>query len=133
VVTGTRIAEPNVQASKAQKVMPAKPGYERFLAVLKTHVRAGDERAVTKLIAYPLRVNFPDGARSYANARSVERDFSRIFTPKVRQAILSQRADHLFVRDQGAMIGDGEVWFSESCADSNCSLAGPLRIIAVNP
>jgi hypothetical protein len=50
----------------------------------------------------------------------------------VRRAILDQRADQLFVRDQGAMVGNGEVWFSDTCPNAACSPAGPVRIIAVN-
>ena len=64
---------------------------------------------------------------------SVSRDFDRIFTPRVRRAILAQKAGELFVRDQGAMIGDGEVWFDQTCADSSCSSLGPVRIKAINP
>jgi hypothetical protein len=88
---------------------------------------------VIAMIDFPLRVNGPSGPRFYRDARSVERDFDRIFTPKVRRAILAQRADKLFVRDQGAMIGDGEVWFDTTCPKTSCSPAGPVRIRAINP
>jgi hypothetical protein len=85
------------------------------------------------MIAFPLRVNAQDGARFYRDAQSVERDYDRIFTPKVRRAILKQRATKLFLRDQGAMVGDGEVWFDHSCPNPECSPLGPVRIKAVNP
>ena len=73
------------------------------------------------------------GPKTYNDRRSVERDFDLIFTPHVRQAILDQRANQLFTNYQGAMIGAGEVWFDESCANSSCSRRGPVRIRAVNP
>ena len=85
------------------------------------------------LISFPLRVNAASGARTYRDARSVERDFDRIFTPRVKQAIARQRAENLFVRDQGAMIGDGEVWFDFTCPTASCSPPGPVRIHAINP
>jgi hypothetical protein len=100
---------------------------------MQAAVRSNNPRALTKLIGFPLRVNFAGGTRSYPDRRSVERDFSQVFTPQVRQAILSQRSDEIFVRDQGAMIGSGEVWFSQTCSNAACSPAGPVRITAVNP
>ena len=64
-------------------------------------MRSNDHGAVIALIDFPLRVNGPGGSRFYRDTRSVEQDFGRIFTPKVKRAILGQRADRLFVRDQG--------------------------------
>jgi hypothetical protein len=52
---------------------------------------------------------------------------------KVRKAVLYQRADKLFVRDRGAMVGDGELWFSETCPNRACWRAGSVGIVAVNP
>ena len=117
----------SIAASKLAAPSPDQP-YETFLARLQAAVRANDRRSVIGLIAFPLRVNSKGGARFYRNARSVERDYERIFTPKVSQAILAQRPDQLFVRDVGAMVGDGEVWFAQTCAKPTC----PVRITAVN-
>lgn len=107
--------------------------YGKFLSRLQSSVRSGNPRAVSGLIALPLRVNTGDGPHIYRDRKSVERDFVRIFTPRVRKAILDQRPDQLFVRDQGAMIGNGEVWFDQTCRNAQCSQVGPIRIKAVNP
>jgi hypothetical protein len=100
--------------------------YEIFLARLQAAVRANDRSALIQLIAFPLRVNFKGGSQLYRDARSVGRDYDRIFTPQVRRAILDQRVNQLFGRDQGVMVGNGEIWFEHSPA-------GPVRIKAVNP
>ena len=125
VLTGARIAQPPTPAID--------PAYRVFLSRLQRAVRSNDRRAVIALIGFPLRVNMEGGAKIYPDARSVERDFGRIFTPRVRRAILGQRASRLFARDQGAMIGSGEVWFDTSCPNAACSPAGPVAIKAVNP
>lgn len=136
IVTGGRIPAPNVQAAKSRaerdetafaagRIAPDR-AYTAFLAQLQGAIRSKDRGAVIALIAFPLRVNRPSGTRLYRDAASIDQDFGRIFTAKVRRAILKQRADRLFVRDQGAMIGDGEVWFDHIPA-------GPVRIRAVNP
>ena len=92
-----------------------------------------DRSAVIGLIGFPLRVNFEGGSRTYRNARSVQADFDRIFTPGVKKAILAQRFDRLFGRDQGVMIGSGKVWFDHLCLGGDCNRLGPVRIKAVNP
>jgi hypothetical protein len=132
-VTGSRIQQRALEMSAPAKVVSANQPYASFLARLQRAARAGDRRAVIGLIGFPLRVNFAAGARVYRDARSVERDFDRIFTAKVKAAIARQRADSLFVRDQGAMIGNGELWFRETCTNADCSQTGPVRIVAINP
>ena len=143
VVSGSRIEqpEPSTQHGRlAAKRFAEEPSpiaiidvYGKFLSRLQSAVRSGNLRAVSALIAFPLRVNTSEGPRTYRDRKSVEGDFGRIFTPRVRQAILNQRPDRLFVRDQGAMIGDGEVWFDQTCRNAQCSPPGPVRIKAVNP
>lgn len=108
-------------------------GYRRFLTQLQTAVRANDRSAVAGLISYPLRVNFAGQAKYYRNARLVLADYERIFTPRVRSAVLAQRFEDLFGRDQGVMVGDGAVWFDHICRNSSCSPPGPVRIRAINP
>ena len=144
VVTGSRIPRPDLQKQGSVSVMaerspeaansaaPAAP-YGQFLSRLQAAVRAGNKGAVVRLVDLPLRVNFAGGARTYRDRRSIERDFDRIFTPRVRQAIFDQRADRLFTNYQGAMIGDGEVWFDQTCPNASCSPAGPVRIRSINP
>ena len=133
-VTGSRIANSKLAAPNAfESKAVGGQDYPAFLSRLQAAVRANNRRSIMAMIDFPLRVNFAGGARQYRDAQSVERDFDRIFTPKVRRAVLSQRADRLFVRDQGAMVGDGELWFRETCRNSSCSALGPVRIVAVNP
>lgn len=133
VVSGTHIAKSQLASPNAFEAKTAAQLYAPFLSRLQAAVKANDRGAVIRLIDFPLRVNFAGGARVYRDATSVERDFDRVFTAKVRRAVLNQRSDKLFVRDQGAMVGDGELWFRETCSNSNCSPAGPVRIVAVNP
>ncbi len=134
IVTGSRAETPALASpSPMEAKAVGDQDYPAFLLRLQAAVRANNHRSMIILIAFPLRVNAAGGARLYRDAASVERDFERIFTPHVRTAILEQRGDQLFVRDQGAMVGSGEVWFSQTCTNRACSPPGPVRIIAVNP
>jgi len=114
-------------------VAASEPSFAAFLGRLQRAFREDDEDAVIDLISFPLRVNYGSGARVYRDARSVYRDFDRIFTPKVRGAVLRQSPRQLFTRDLGAMVGDGELWFDHRCPTSACFASDPVRIIAVNP
>lgn len=116
-----------------QQVSHADEGYTRFLFKLQSAFASHDRQSIIRLTDLPLRVNFAAGPRSYRDRRSVARDFSRIFTAKVRLAVLRQKPDTLFVRDQGAMVGNGELWFRNTCPNSACSPAGDVLIVAVNP
>lgn len=134
IVTGSRaertaLTSPSTEEAKAV----ADQGYPAFLSRLQAAVRANNHRSIIGLIGFPLRVNGAGGPRLYRDSASVERNFDRIFTSHVRKAILEQRGDQLFVRDQGAMVGRGEVWFSQTCTNTACSPPGPVRVIAVNP
>ena len=148
VVTGSRIQRPSLVGERSEnKALGAvsnedaaapdwvrrDPTYRTFLQRLQAAIRSDQRNAIAGLIAYPLRVNSGGTARSYRNAAEVLRDFDQIFTPAVKAAILSQRFENLFGRDQGVMIGNGAVWFDHSCRGRACDDPGPVRIIAINP
>ena len=153
VVTGSRIEQATNwterqrdgrgkarSAGRAAEVVATAPGwvlsdraYDTFLRRLQSAIRADNRAAVTGMIAYPLRVNRNGGSTSYANGRAVLADYELIFTARVKSAILNQRFERLFGRDQGVAIGDGVVWFDHSCRTSACSPPGPVRIKAINP
>ena len=148
-MTGSRVARPRVSAEREADVLnnlpmreeaPAARGwvlqdraYRTFLSQLQSAVRVGDRGAVIRLVGLPLRVNENGKSQVYPDAASVRRNYDRIFTPKVTQAILNQRFERLFGRDQGVMIGDGQLWFDHRCTKAKCASPGPVRITAVNP
>jgi len=132
-VTGSRVPRPGLESPGAAKSVSPSPAYRQFLPKLQAALGRNDRRAVIKLVDLPLRVNFGSGPQLYRDRRSLMHDFDRIFTARVKEAVLGQRPDSLFVRDQGAMVGNGELWFRETCPNSACSPLGPVRIVAVNP
>lgn len=109
------------------------PSYCEFLTELQSAIRSGDRREVARLSAVPLRVNLEAGRFAlYRSRREIERDYYYIFTPALQRAILQQRPEELWGRDQGVTLNLGEIWFDHICVDSNCQRLGPVRIRAVN-
>ncbi|MBZ8134192.1 hypothetical protein [Afifella sp. IM 167] len=96
-----------------------------FLARLKQAAAADDREALAGMVRYPLNVYGPGKPKTYGNAKALLADFDKVFTPGVKTAISEATYGSLFIRDQGAMIGNGEVWFDG--AD------GKILIKTINP
>jgi hypothetical protein len=97
----------------------------QFVARLKRAVAADDRAAVAAMVSYPLTVNAPGGrSMTYRNAAALSASYARVFTPEVKAAVAAAKADDLFSRDQGLMIGNGEIWMNER--------GGAMKIITVN-
>src|SRR5437868_1069686 len=71
----------------------------QFLARLKQAVAADDHATVRPM--------------TYRDAASLSANYARVFTPEVKAAVVAAKSDDLFARDQGVMIGNGEIWMNE--------------------
>lgn len=74
-------------------------------------VRLGDKKAVAAAITYPISVHLPTGRKRLRSPTELIANYDDIFSPKYREAIASALPRNMFVRDQGIMLGSGEVWF----------------------
>lgn len=80
---------------------------ERFWkAVLR-----GDKTTVASLVRYPITIHTAQGHRKMHNAEALVRNYDRVFTPRYTEAIAKAIPKYMFVRDEGVMLGTGEVWF----------------------
>jgi hypothetical protein len=74
-------------------------------------VQREGRKAAARLIRYPILVDTAAGPRRYTSAEQLLADYDLIFTPGFRELIAQGLPRHMFVRDQGAMLGHGQVWF----------------------
>jgi hypothetical protein len=97
----------------------------QFLARLKQAIAADDHATVAAMMKYPLTV-YSSGGRpmAYRDATALSANYAPVFTPEVKAAVAAAKADDLFARDQGVMIGNGEIWMNE--------IRGSMKIITVN-
>jgi hypothetical protein len=109
-----------------------------FLASLQDAIRAENPSQIAALVNFPLRVGYssrqsPRPARvvNIANAEEFIRRYSELFTPEVRAAVLAQPSETLFRNWQGAMVGNGELWYAGVCRDTQCS-DRRILVISVN-
>jgi hypothetical protein len=97
----------------------------QFLAGLKQAVATDDRAAIAAMVKYPLTVHSSAGRpATYRNAAALSANYTRVFTPEIKAAVAAAKPDDLFVRDQGVMIGNGEIWMNE--------IGGSMKIITVN-
>ncbi|STR44722.1 hypothetical protein [Iodobacter fluviatilis] len=101
-----------------------------FLKSLQTAVAKDDASSVAKLARFPLRVNLPK--KKTLQAQQFIAQYSKVITPKVKAAVLAQTAESLFRNSNGAMIGNGEIWFSGLCLNKECTKQ-TTKMIAINP
>ncbi|MFZ0313817.1 MAG: hypothetical protein WAL85_14005 [Candidatus Korobacteraceae bacterium] len=97
-----------------------------FLAELQNAVKAEDKAKVAAMISYPLLVIHGEHKIRVKSQAEFLKQYTAIFDAHVRQAIAQQSAKCLFGNYQGAMIGDGEVWFREQQPN------GTMKIVTVN-
>ena len=93
---------------------------QTLLTDLQRSVSQHNAAAVAALVHYPIKVNPGKHPITIKNPKEFIKDYDRIITPDIADAIYKQKYDALFVNSQGAMIGDGEVWITGFCLDKNC-------------
>ncbi|MEI2263681.1 hypothetical protein [Erwinia sp. CGal63] len=94
--------------------------YRDFFMDLQKAVAAKDKDRVVTLVAYPLKVGVKGKEHIFRTPAMLKKRYDSVFTPELSQIIVSQKYEELFARDQGVMMGDGQLWFSGVCADKAC-------------
>jgi hypothetical protein len=92
----------------------------QLLTQLQAAVAKHDAPAVAALVHYPIKVNTGKKPFVVKNEKGFIKDYDRIITQDIQDAIFRQKYENLFVNSQGAMIGDGEVWITGFCRDKSC-------------
>ena len=104
--------------------------YRRVVEGFQAALRDGDAKAAAAFVSYPIGVTVGGRSVSIPDAAAFIADYARIVTPEIAAAVDRQPFDDLFVRDQGVMLGDGEVWISAVCRDDACKQAD-VQVIAI--
>ncbi len=104
--------------------------YETLFDTLQAAVEVGDPEAVASLVSYPITVKVGDAELTFDGPEAFASRYADIFTDEIKSAVLGQKYDELFVRDQGVMFGNGQVWLSGICLDEACETS-EAKIITI--
>ena len=106
--------------------------YESVIRQLQRAVAANDTAAVAALVNYPF-VTVRDGeSLRVADAEAFVREYDRIMTPPIAEAIKRQKYSQLMVNYKGVMFGNGEAWVNGICKDDACKEVD-VRVVALQP
>lgn len=79
-------------------------GFKRFLVLFKEWVRSDNADSIAAYIEFPIK--------GYKTADQFKKNYPKIFDKELKDVVEKQRLDRIFRNYQGAMIGDGAIWFS---------------------
>jgi len=87
--------------------------FTTYFTKLQKAVTKNDKKAVSKLVYYPLNVNSKGKTKVIKNQKQFIKEYNTIMTKKVKNSVLKQKPDKVFVNYKGAMTGNGEVWINK--------------------
>ena len=106
--------------------------YEAVIRQLQQAVAKNDQAAVAALVSYPF-VTVRDGeSLKVADADAFVREYDRIMTPAIAEAIKRQKYSQLMVNYKGVMFGNGEAWVNGICKHDACKDVD-VRVVALQP
>jgi len=120
VVTGQQVRRRNMASPAPVTALTAEDAHVDFNEKLRSAFQSNNRGAIFRLIAFPLKVDWGGDVRTYRTRTEVERDFNRIFSDDVRQAVLNGQASR-------------RLTFAPQCARAPCAAGSVVRIRAVRP
>ena len=87
--------------------------FDKKVGKFRDDVLNGRKSAVSAAIAYPAKAYVSKQTFNLRSSADLIRNYDKIFSPRMIQAIRAANTHDLFSRDQGVMLGNGEVWFNE--------------------
>ncbi|RJX40987.1 hypothetical protein D3P09_02930 [Paenibacillus pinisoli] len=98
--------------------------FTTYFAQLQKAVKENKPEDAAKLIAYPMNWNQDNKQVVIHNKDEFIQNYDRIFTARVRDQLLAQAEDKVFVNWKGIMAGEGDLWIGKQ--------NNKLGVIAVN-
>ena len=84
---------------------------ERAAVALRAAILAGNRAAVIAAVRYPVFVSVGNVRMHLAAPAALRARYDTIFTPSFRARIRADIPHMMFRRDQGTMLGGGDIWF----------------------
>ena len=104
--------------------------YRQAFDAIQQSVAEGDATTFASWVSYPIEVTADGEAMVIGDAAQFAEHYQDIVTPEIAGAVADQSFNELFVNDQGAMFGNGQVWMSEICLDDACENS-EVKIITI--
>jgi len=114
------------------------PETRSFLSRLKHAVAKDDRKAVAAMSDYPISVAVGADAITLDSPDQFVARYADFMTQALRALIAETRLEDLFANAQGAMLGNGALWFGPVCKQHaeprnlDACANPPIRLIRIN-
>jgi len=88
--------------------------FESTFTKLQALVAAGNKEAVADYVLYPLNVYTKGVPTTFQTKEELINRYDSVFTAQVKDAFVRQKVNETFVNYKGVMVGQGEIWFTQS-------------------
>ena len=126
------VDDPRAVNQAIDEVLGDHARYEAVIRQLQKAVVANDAAAVAALVDYPFATVRDGQPMKIADADAFVREYDRIMTPAIAEAIKRQKYSQLMVNYKGVMFGNGEAWVNGICKDDACKDVN-VRVVALQP
>jgi hypothetical protein len=117
---------------RLEQLFGASQPFRLFLHDLQTVLAADDRPALAAMVSYPLAVHILGRHITVHTSKEFLARFGQLMPDTTRAAVKAQKYSDLFANSTGVMVGNGQVWFAQVCADERCA-SRPVKIIGLNP
>ena len=104
--------------------------YRAAFDAIQAAVAGGDGAGFASYVAFPITVTADGEAMVIGDAAQFIEHYDGIVTDEITAAITGQQWEALFVKYQGVMFGNGQVWMNGICKDDACA-AFDVKIITI--
>ena len=126
------VDDPRAVNQAIDEVLGEHARYEAVIRQFQKAVVANDAAAVAVLVDYPFATVRDGQPLKVADADTFVREYDRIMTPAIAEAIKRQKYSQLMVNYKGVMFGNGEAWVNGICKDEACKDVD-VRVVALQP
>jgi hypothetical protein len=108
---------PEVQQTYDALGYDPKKVFEALVELQRAFAR-NDFDAFVKLASLPLRINHGAERMVVKTRAELRRHRELVFSAHNADVVKKQKFESLLLRDEGAVVGEGELWISGTCTDT---------------
>lgn len=105
--------------------------FHNFLNDIKKYASSEDKAKISEMISYPINITVDSRTKTIYDKKDFIKNYDSIFTKHLLNTIKNQKYEDLIVKDIGAGIGRGELWFSAICPTKECTTS-KIEIMQIN-
>lgn len=105
--------------------------FHNFLNNMKKYASSEDKSKIAEMISYPINITVDSRTQTIYNKKEFIKNYDNIFTKHLLNTLKNQKYEDLIVKDIGAGIGRGELWFGAICPTKECKTS-KVEIMQIN-